>query len=175
MSGQPLIDAFEFAAAGTLQRGVLAWRLLPRLGSSVRPEGDGLRYVVTGQRDSLGRSWLKFEASGCLGLVCQRCLEPMSLPWNAAWALELARTQAEVDAAPDDPEVPDRILADVPLRVAALVEDEVLLSVPFAPRHEDCNAQGPAQLAEGKRAAPFDGLRTMIEAARPAARRRARK
>ncbi|HEY5637006.1 MAG TPA: YceD family protein [Burkholderiales bacterium] len=175
MPGQPLIDAFEFAAAGTLQRSVLAWRELPRLGSSVRPEGEGLHYVMSGRRDALGRSWLQFEASGCFGFVCQRCLEPMSQTWRAAWDLELARNQAEVDAAPDDPELPDRILADVPLRVAELVEDEALLSVPFAPRHEDCSVQGLTPQAGEKRVAPFDGLRTMIEATRPGARRRARK
>jgi len=175
MSGQRLIDAFEFAAAGTLQRGVLTWPMLPRLQASVAAEGEGLHYAVEGRCDPQGRSWLRFEASGRFGFVCQRCLEPMSLAWNAAWDLELAVRQADVDAASDDPEAPDRILADAPLALAELVEDEVLLSVPFAPRHEDCTEARPVQKGAGPRESAFAGLRTMIDETRPAMPVRTRK
>lgn len=162
MSSQSLIDAFDFAAAGMIQKGELPWRKLPRLRDAVRAQGDGLQYVARGRCDAQGRSWLHLEAQGSFGFVCQRCLEPMTLPWQASWALELARTQAEVDAAPEDPEAPDRILADAPLGLAELIEDEGLLSVPYAPRHDVCTARNAVGVSDD-RASPFAQLRAMLD------------
>ena len=54
---------------------------------------------------------------------------------NSDVMLILARTEAEVEAGGDDPESPDRVLASSAMSVDGLIEDELLLLVPFAPRH----------------------------------------
>ena len=44
--------------------------------------------------------------------------------------------------------------------VRELIEDEVILAVPYAPRHESCSAR-PSQDADGK-TSPFAGLRGLL-------------
>jgi uncharacterized protein len=59
---------------------------------------------------------------------------------------------AELGDEVDDPEGPDVIEADPELSIAGLIEDEVLLSLPLAPRHPEgaCASRLPAaQPAEG--------------------------
>jgi uncharacterized protein len=47
---------------------------------------------------------------------------------------------------------------DMPLR--DLIEDELILALPFAPRHQRCGA-GAAEEADGK-PSPFAGLRGLM-------------
>jgi uncharacterized protein len=46
------------------------------------------------------------------------------------------------------------------LAVRDLVEDQLLLALPYAPRHDNCAAQG--RLAPVERQTPFAGLRGML-------------
>ena len=73
-----------------------------------------------------------------LQLVCRRCLGALEFPLQLEVSLRLAATQAEVDAEPLSAEGPESIVADRKMQVHALVEDELLLAMPMAPRHQDC-------------------------------------
>ena len=76
-------------------------------------------------------------------LVCQRCLEPLRLALDVTVSLGLVHGEAEADRLPEEYEpllVPEGVI-----RVADLVEDELLLALPRIPRHEDardCEANG---------------------------------
>ena len=83
-------------------------------------------------------------------LACQRCLDAVEFPVALSVALELAVSEREIVEADDDV---DRVLATNAMDVAALVEDEVLLAVPYAPRHEQCNARAADASAAPQR--PF--------------------
>jgi uncharacterized protein len=74
--------------------------------------------------------------------------------------LWLARSQEEIDALPLTAEGPDGIVASKEMAVRDLVEDELLLALPYAPRHEDCPADGARP--PGARQSPFSGLRGML-------------
>ncbi|KAF0165000.1 MAG: hypothetical protein FD157_1681 [Rhodocyclaceae bacterium] len=50
----------------------------------------------------------------------------------------------------------DAITAEADLMVQSLVEDEVLLALPIAPRHEEC--ESPLASASGHGASPFAAL-----------------
>ena len=79
---------------------------------------------------------------GVLPLVCQRCLGPLEHPVHIEVLLLLAATQDEVDAAPVEAEGPDSIVAGREMPVLSLVEDEVVLAIPIAPRHPACAGGG---------------------------------
>ena len=74
--------------------------------------------------------------------------------------LWLARSQAEIDAQPVAAEGDDGVVASREMAVRDLVEDELLLALPYAPRHENCSAQAGA--APEGRQRPFEGLRGML-------------
>jgi uncharacterized protein len=155
---RPVIDGFEFAAAGAAQQGTVAVAQLGRLGDLLASDAGEVAYRIEGTRDERGRPGLRLEVRGTLQLRCQRCLEP--LPWNAEIdeLLVLAATQAEIDA--DPVEAPDRVVAGKDMPVADLVEDELILALPYAPRHEACAAGAGA--GAQKSASPFAALRGML-------------
>jgi len=161
MSHQPLIDGFEFAAAGATQQGIWAVGDFPRLRDMLASDAGEIRYEIDGLRDARDRPALRVRVRGALQLRCQRCLEQMRFEVDTDEILVLAATQAEIDAEPADASAPDRLLAAEEIRVRDLLEDELILALPYAPRHEGCEvgaeAEGDATIS------PFAGLRGMLK------------
>jgi uncharacterized protein len=161
MSHQPVIDGFEFASAGATQQGVLPLRAFGRLRDVLASDAGEVAYELKGVRDDRGRPSLRLRVHGTLQLRCQRCLAPFAFEVNADELLVLAATQAEIDADPADVESPDRLLAAREMAVADLVEDELILALPYAPRHEHCAARPHEAGAATVR--PFAELRDKLK------------
>jgi uncharacterized protein len=123
-------------------------------------DGGEVRYEIRGVRDERGRPGLRIRVSGTLALRCQRCLEAMALEVHTDETLVLAATLAEIHAEPADARAPDRVVAGKEMALRELIEDELILAVPYAPRHEDC---APAAASDGaQKTSPFAGLRGLI-------------
>jgi len=158
-------DALELAESGGTIAGALDPAALPRLADrAVRPSGlprAAIAWRIAGGHDALGRAALTVTLEGSVFLVCQRCLGPFAAPVAQETMLLLARDEAEL--ARLDTEEPEVVLANTPLDPVALVEDELLLSLPFSPRHEqgECAAAGPARDQRGIGESPFAGLASL--------------
>ena len=161
MSHPPVIDGFEFASAGATQQGVLPLSGFPRLRDMLASDKGEVAYQLKGMRDERGRPGLRLQVDGELQLRCQRCLGALAFEVKADELLVLAATQAEIDADPGDVDAPDRVLAAKEMSVADLVEDELILAVPYAPRHDECAPA--AREGEGATARPFAGLRDKLK------------
>jgi uncharacterized protein len=166
MSHQPVIDGLEFAKAASRLQGAWPVGEFQRLRDALHSAAGTLRYELEGVPDEQGRPALHLKVQGELQLICQRCLAALEFPLRVETSLRLATTQAEVDAEPLEAEGPDCIVAGKAMPVQALVEDEVLLAIPIAPRHESC-AGGEKPAAEsrgsaGARQTPFAGLRGLM-------------
>ncbi len=157
---QPVIDGFEFASAGATQQGVWPLSDFPRLRDMLATGAGEVAYEIEGVRDARGRPALRLKVRGTLALRCQRCLEPMPFEAHTDETLVLAATLAEIHAEPADARGPDRVVAGKEMALRELIEDELILAVPYAPRHESCTA-GAGRDAAG-RTSPFAGLRGLI-------------
>jgi uncharacterized protein len=160
MSHQPVIDGLEFARTGGRLQGDWPLADFPRLRDALHASAGSLRYDLHGVPEEQGRPALKLRLEGKLQLICQRCLGGLEFPFRIDVSLLLAATQAEIDAEPVEAEGPERIVAGREMPVHDLIEDELLLAIPIAPRHEHC-AERPAQAA-GATHAPFAGLRGLM-------------
>jgi uncharacterized protein len=152
MSPGRVIDGLQFAHAGSETAGKLTAADLPRLTAS----GCGVEevaYRIRGGTNSDGRPALAVEANGNLRLTCQRCLEPLDYPVAVDVELELSEDPVAIEKAADDV---DRVLATRSMDVAVLVEDELILALPFSPKHESCGLAEGAQPDE--RPSPFGVL-----------------
>lgn len=108
---------------------------LPRLQDMLADSTGEISYAVRGWQGNDGKPMLEVAMDGVCQLRCQRCLNGLAYPVKLVARLQLA-TQAELDAAAaDEADEQDSILADDHLDVLALLEEELLLSLPFAPRH----------------------------------------
>jgi len=135
-----------------------------RLREALRAEEGTLQYVLRGVPQERGCPVLRLKVSGALQLTCQRCLGALEFPLNIETSLLLAATQAEVDAEPLEAEGPEKIVAGPEMPVRDLVEDEVLLAIPLAPRHERCT--GTIAEAASEERSPFAALRGLVDGTR---------
>lgn len=167
MSHQPVIDGLEFARARAKLAGAWPVAEFPRLRDVLRTEAGSLRYELEGLPQAQGRPALLLRVQGTLELTCQRCLGALVFPLQVDSLLRLAATQSEVDAEPLEADGPESIVAGREMAVKAMVEDEVLLAIPIAPRHEACGGGRRADLplapeAAGAGKSPFAGLRGLL-------------
>jgi len=157
-------DAFRLADRGETLGGEIdvarRARVADRLAQVTRPVPVSWR--IEGGHDALDRPALTLSVQGSLQLVCQRCLQPFEAVIDTRSELLLARDESEL--ARLDTEEAEVLLASEPLDAATLIEDELLLSLPFAPMHPEtqCSAaapeRGPAGKGELDTASPFARL-----------------
>lgn len=156
----PVIDGFEFAAGAERLHGMWPVSEFPRLRELLYDGQGSIEYELRGVRDVLGRPGMALHVTGSLRLACRRCLEPVRIALDEESQLWLAHSQAEIDAQPLAADGPDGIVATREMSVRDMVEDELLLALPYAPQHEDCPAGADAP--PGTRQSPFAGLRGML-------------
>jgi len=148
MYARPFIDSLDFAGNGRQISGKVPVAGLPRLLDTLEDPQGTLEYTVRGGVDKLGNNLLDVSITGNCRLRCQRCLGAMEHAVRIDTRL-LLRDQASLDALDDnvaggEEEEFDSILADAHLDVLDLLEEEILLSLPIAPKHElgACQAAG---------------------------------
>ena len=156
-------DALKLSASGESLVGEVDAADLPRVVDRLAANAGSARvaWKLVGGHDVQRRPSLTLTLTGSVPLVCQRCLQPFEAIVDQSTELLLARTQSEL-ARLDGEEI-EVVLATERLDALALVEDELLLSLPFSPRHEDgqCELARPivANLESSKgRISPFDQL-----------------
>lgn len=137
MSAQTVIDSLEFAQAGRELRGNLPVADLARLRDCLYDTTGSVDFVMKGGHDDRKQPVLALEIRGLLHLQCQRCLKQMDYPLRLSCVLGLVRPGENPAATDADPDAVDCVEASPELDVAGLIEDEILLSLPFAPRHEE--------------------------------------
>jgi uncharacterized protein len=161
MSHQPVIDGFEFATAGATQEGTLPISSFPRLQDVLVSDKGEAAYTLRGVRDERGRPSLRLQVRATLQLRCQRCLGALAHEVDTDEILVLAASQAEIDADPITVDMPTRVVATKEMAVRQLVEDELILALPYAARHEDCETRPEGH--DRAATSPFAGLRGMMQ------------
>lgn len=136
MSAQAVIDSLEFARSEQELRGSLPVSGLTRLQDFLYDNVGSVDFVVKGGFDNELRPVLSLSVSGQIHLQCQRCLDRMDYPLRLSNTLLLVNRGENQDEAVVDPDAPDSVEASTAMDVAGLIEDEILLGLPFSPRHE---------------------------------------
>jgi len=138
MSQAEVIDGLQFARAALETRGVVGMERLPRL-AQLQCSTEGLEYHLRGGRAGNGKPCLRLSVRGSVKQPCQRCLDPIQIPIAIDAELQLAENVREISEADDEI---DRVVASRKMDVAGMVEDEVILELPMAARHEECATYG---------------------------------
>ncbi|HMU99468.1 MAG TPA: YceD family protein [Rhodocyclaceae bacterium] len=156
MSQKLAIDGFAFARDGRVLEGTLAVASLGRLHDLLAEVSGHIRFRLEGLRGERGQPLLELAVSGVVPLACQRCLGLIEFPIEVESLLELV--PAGVEMSQDELEDDSRDFLPVAgdLVVADLVEEEILLALPVAPRHGKCALPGSAEA--GERILPFADL-----------------
>ena len=157
-------DPFGFARAAEHCSGQLALAALSRLQDRLSSNAGVVSYIVRGGLDERERPLLKLKIAADLGLRCDRCLLPLVYPLALNSRVLLARP-GEVPVDDDDPETPEWIEALRDLDLQELVEEEILLGLPLAVRHDrgNCVPAGAGAIRQGENEAPFAKLADLLK------------
>ncbi len=154
-----VINGLEFAS----RQGKLAGRLrldtLPRLTGMLFEASGHLDYEVAGETAGEA-AFLALKLNGTLPLTCQRCLGALDYALSVRNRVMLVGSGSPW---PEDDQVGgledeacDAIEGSRDLDLVPLLEEEILLALPIAPRHEHCDP--PRATAIARELSPFAQL-----------------
>jgi uncharacterized protein len=124
-------------------------RLL-RVQAKIAGAQGSVRGVAHFRREA-GFRVAELEMDGEAKLVCQRCLSPMAWPLGGESRVAIVAVESDADRVPQDFETVHAV--DDRIRVSDLVEEELLLTLPLVPLHEDaseCAGEGAAPVVEAE-------------------------
>jgi uncharacterized protein len=153
MDSVRVIDSLEFARTGAELQGRVAIAQLERLTDSLYDRAGSLEFRIRGSSDAGQRPRLEVSVTGEINLKCQRCMGSLPFPVAVKSSLLVLAGSAAVETAELD-EL-DGIPADAHADVWALVEDEVLLAIPYAARHPEGQCAAAVDLSVDRAASPF--------------------
>lgn len=149
-------DAFAFARDARVLKGAQAVSAFERLQDLLADTAGEISWVVEGFKGDRGEPLLQLTVSGTISLACQRCLGAISFELDVDNLLEIVPEGADLSQDELEDDTRDFLPVVRELDVVELVEDEILLALPVAPRHERCGLPGAADA--GERENPFAAL-----------------
>lgn len=138
-----IFDNADFARKQKTISGAFALGQLERVKQEVLG-GSPITIGLAGGVDASRRFTLDLAISGLLELQCRRCLQGMTFELDVATRFILFPDEERLDAAERDDEDLEGLLFDQHFHLVTLIEDEILLTLPFAPTHDGCTTDGLA-------------------------------
>ncbi|EHK66319.1 hypothetical protein KYC_11173 [Achromobacter arsenitoxydans SY8] len=183
------IDAFAFARLGKEAQGSIALVRLARVvdGLPEQPSGEAglVIWSVRGEEGKtgllMGQPLLRLHVQANPVVICQRCNAPFAYPVDSEVLLQLVKSEDDLDDGysvaeqgdgyddEDDEDegkdsvanLPEKVVGSHHFDLLAQIEDELILSIPYVPKHDVCpGAQANASEASEeepavKRPSPF--------------------
>ncbi len=118
--------------------GTLLLSQMPNLQRSQNREESIVNAQVAVQQREDGHKVIVGHAEVELTLDCQRCLQPLIKVIRADFELVLVKYERHLSSVNDSD---DAIVCEDSLELAPLIEQELILSLPMIPKHEDCQAE----------------------------------
>jgi uncharacterized protein len=145
-----LRDLETFAARQTVLTGELEVRQLSRLVGLLHSDAGSVRASLA-FRQRAGTLVLTLELATTVQLVCQRCLEPFDRDISELLEFAIVTSEGMERHVPEGTE--PLVLDDSRLLPAQMIEDELIVSIPYVPKHariEDCGSLARALGDQGR-------------------------
>lgn len=132
------VDPARLAAQAREISGFLPLSEMPRLAAALTGTGGQASATFVFTRTPGGVDRVAGHVEALLPVRCQRCLQPMDLPVSHDFEARLVSSEAELDDVPDSE---DAVWFEIKgLSLHALLEDELLLSLPVVALHGEGSA-----------------------------------
>ena len=158
-----VIDAFEFCRTGGYREGVTPVTEMPRLAADCANNSGEISWSIQGGSTPQGYPTMTLSVAGPVQLVCQRCLAPFDYHIDSSTQLVLGRDDEEADQFEEvlDDDSIDVIVGSHTADIRELLEDEALLALPQAPKHEVCPSTTLLDSLKSEKVSPFAGLKNL--------------
>ncbi|WP_286238599.1 YceD family protein [Neptuniibacter halophilus] len=164
MSNGPLpnrVDPRKLAERGVRISGEAGVKSLPNLCQSLVDKESVIDVDLQFSVDEQRIRTVTGSASGRLFMTCQRCLEPVEVAVAAEFNLGIAASE---EAAKQLPRSYDPLIVEAEeIELLPVIEEEVILSLPFDAYHDDCSiktsfGKSEAAVEETEKPNPFSVL-----------------
>jgi len=158
-----VIDAFEFCRNSSRREGVTPVAEMTRLAADCADPSGTIAWTMQGGQTRQGYPSLTLGVSGDVNLVCQRCMTPFSYHVDSSTMLVLGKDDQEADEIEEvlDDESIDVIVGSHECDIRQLLEDEALLALPQAPKHEVCPDTSLLEGLKSEKVSPFAALKSL--------------
>ncbi|WP_201588112.1 YceD family protein [Psychrobacter jeotgali] len=138
----------KWADSGFEWAGVMSPVNFERLAALLADEHEQPKMQITAnlyRRNNLLH--LAFNVAGEVWLTCQRCLQPVAIDLTDNYDMALLEDESQMNLLDEEQDylLLDEILIEqLPERLLPfkkLIEDEILLKTPMAPKHDDCELE----------------------------------
>ena len=159
------VDAWRMVQARRSFDGALALAGLPRLAADLAQPDGVVTFAIEFDKDELGVPYLHVRADAVLPLICQRSLDRFELPVHVDSRLGLIVREEDEAGLPEGYE--PLLVGDGVLRLADVIEDELILAVPAVPVKPGSEpvdrvwGETPDEPAAAGRENPFAALKTI--------------
>lgn len=171
-SGRPIIPLpinpkslgkVDILAPVTYQgEGFIGLQDLPRLHdecSKTQPT-DGFHCAIQSHYEG-EKPVMEIGLQGRMHLSCQRCLQPLLFELAQKKRFVFVKTEEEADEFPLDNEDEEAMVASHSFDLLEAIEDEVLLAIPYAPKHPTGECQLSHEEGGSDRPNPFKVLKSL--------------
>ena len=138
----PHVDPRKLADRTTTLDGVVPLADLKRLCGALADNQGTVHVKFMFERDERNAVVFHSELEVDVKMVCQRCLEQVTLPIHSECDYAVVKEGANTQSVPQGYDVLE--LGEDPLDLLALVEEELLLALPIVPMHDPKDCQQPA-------------------------------
>jgi uncharacterized protein len=158
-----VIDAFEFGRNNGYREGQTPVAEMTRLAADCADASGTITWSIAGGQTPQGYPSLTLNVAGDVHLVCQRCLAPFSHHLDSSTMLVLGKDDQEADEIEEvlDDESIDVIVGSHASDIRDLLEDEALLALPQAPKHEVCPDTALLDALKSEKVSPFAALKSI--------------
>lgn len=158
-----VIDAFEFCRTSSIREGVTPVAQLERLARDCADPSGSITWKAEGGTTKQGFPQLRLTVAGTVQLNCQRCLTPFAYDIDSSTLLLLGEDDAKADEIEEiiDDETIDVIVGTRAMNLMDLIEDEALLALPQAPKHDTCPDTALLDGLRSEKKSPFDALKAL--------------
>jgi uncharacterized protein len=139
-----IINTNEFARMGEVLSGEISGEELERADDLLFDHQASIAWSLKGQQNKRAdggyESYMTLGLNGIAKMICLRCLEIVEIPINLERQFRIAKDEAHATKLDAEDELVDAIVGSVQFEVLDLVEDEIIMALPFSPKHDSCSA-----------------------------------
>lgn len=137
------IDAFDISRRSASLAGEVDLAGLSRLVADLPAQTGVAEWRVQGKTGPQGEALLNLTIRAEPLVECQRCLKPLAWPVDTEVILQLVRSESDLDdtqVSADELESDyEKVVGSGRFDLYAQIEDELILALPYIPRHPECS------------------------------------
>ena len=141
---------------------------MPQLQKLLANDEGQLAVTIQGTKGDRGLPGANLTIEGTVNMLCTRCTKPMSVAIHREVPFLFTKTEEQADLIPIEAEDVEIVVGSEEMNVIDWVQEEVILSLPAFPKHDDCESvlndwEDDTPDVEEKRPNPFANLKDLLK------------